>query len=326
MNVAFELRRRPEGRHAIALLFPGGDVAALLGLCGRLGLDPSGRTFAVAGGFLLKLDEPTPRPIPGAIRLRALAEDLYLPADAELVPRCSTTRPRVWRATGAWSSCPAAESSASTRAPRSTLRRCWSPGAAAPRLGALAPTRAARRADRGDHRRLAERVAGGRARLGRRRDRNGRAPARRIRPGLDAAGQGGPGRGQGDGPAGPDAGVQGVGGARRGLDRQGAGAGAPAERGPDRPAGRRPPRAAPRVSRGRPGSRPAPGLAAGRARRHARRRRLCRRPSAAARPLLCAQGLPGPPAARRDLAGRPGRHGRADPRVSQGGRAGPPPG
>ncbi|MBV8381466.1 MAG: tetratricopeptide repeat protein [Planctomycetaceae bacterium] len=86
MNVAFELRRRPEGRHAIALLFPGSDVAALLGLCGRLGLDPSGRTFAVAGGFLLKLDEPTPRPIPGAIRLRALAEDLFLPADAELVP------------------------------------------------------------------------------------------------------------------------------------------------------------------------------------------------------------------------------------------------
>ncbi len=86
MNVAFELRRRPEGRRAIALLLSGGDVAALLGLCGRLGLDPSGRTFAVAGGFLLKLDEATPRPFPGAIRLRALAEDLFLPADAELVP------------------------------------------------------------------------------------------------------------------------------------------------------------------------------------------------------------------------------------------------
>ena len=86
MNVSLALRRRPEGRSAIALLLPCRDVAALLGLCAGLGLDPSRRTFAVEGGFLVMLDEPTNRPIPGAIRLRALAEHLYLPADSELVP------------------------------------------------------------------------------------------------------------------------------------------------------------------------------------------------------------------------------------------------
>ena len=57
-----------------------------LNLCARLGLDPSGRVHDVAGGFLIKLDRPATGPVPGAIRLRSLARDFYLPVDAELVP------------------------------------------------------------------------------------------------------------------------------------------------------------------------------------------------------------------------------------------------
>ncbi len=61
-------------------------MSALLAVCTRLGLDPSGRVHDVAGGFLLKLDRPPTVPIPGATRLRALATDFYLPVDAVLVP------------------------------------------------------------------------------------------------------------------------------------------------------------------------------------------------------------------------------------------------
>jgi tetratricopeptide (TPR) repeat protein len=86
MKVAFQLRRRPGRGQAIALLLPSGDAEALLGLCSRLGLDPSGRVYPVAGGILLTLDDPTTRPTPGAVRLRALAANLFLPADAALIP------------------------------------------------------------------------------------------------------------------------------------------------------------------------------------------------------------------------------------------------
>jgi tetratricopeptide (TPR) repeat protein len=86
VNVAFYLRRRPEGRRAAAVLIPGRDAATVLGFCARAGLDPSGRVFPVAGGFVVVLDDPTTRPLPGAVRLRALADNLYVPADSELVP------------------------------------------------------------------------------------------------------------------------------------------------------------------------------------------------------------------------------------------------
>ena len=58
----------------------------MLPLCARLGLDPAGRVFAVAGGLLVTLDGPTPGVFPGAIRLRGLARNLLLPVDAELAP------------------------------------------------------------------------------------------------------------------------------------------------------------------------------------------------------------------------------------------------
>ena len=70
----------------MAAWLPGRDADALLEVCEGLGLDPTGRVFDVAGGFVLKFAAPTRRPIPGAVRLRALAEDLLIPADAELVP------------------------------------------------------------------------------------------------------------------------------------------------------------------------------------------------------------------------------------------------
>ena len=86
MRVDFQLRRRPEAEPAVAVWLPGRDAGALLDVCEGLGLDPTGRVFDVAGGFVLKFADPTRRPIPGAVRLRALAEDLLIPADAELVP------------------------------------------------------------------------------------------------------------------------------------------------------------------------------------------------------------------------------------------------
>lgn len=86
MNVAFRLKKSGSGHAALAALTPGRDAAALLSLCARLGLDPFGRVFQVEGGYLVTLDAPTRAPIPGAMRLRALATNLYLPADALLVP------------------------------------------------------------------------------------------------------------------------------------------------------------------------------------------------------------------------------------------------
>lgn len=84
--VAFELRRHRGGHAATAVFIASRDVEALLNLCARLGLDPSGRVHDLAGGFLIKLDRPATGPVPGAIRLRSLARDFYLPVDAELVP------------------------------------------------------------------------------------------------------------------------------------------------------------------------------------------------------------------------------------------------
>ena len=86
MNVAFRLKKSGSGHSALAALTSGRDSAALLSLCARLGLDPSGRVFQVEGGYLVTLDAPTRAPIPGAVRLRAMATNLYLPADALLVP------------------------------------------------------------------------------------------------------------------------------------------------------------------------------------------------------------------------------------------------
>lgn len=86
MKVAPHLCKRSVPGAAQALLLPSPEVEDLLALCGRLSLDPRGRIFAVAQGFLLKLAEPTTAAFPRTIRLRAATKNLYLPVDADLVP------------------------------------------------------------------------------------------------------------------------------------------------------------------------------------------------------------------------------------------------
>lgn len=86
MKVAFQLRRRAEVAPVTALLLPSHRAADLLDLLERVTADPLPRIHCVADGFLLKLPRPTEAAVPGAIRLRALAGDLLLPADADLIP------------------------------------------------------------------------------------------------------------------------------------------------------------------------------------------------------------------------------------------------
>jgi tetratricopeptide (TPR) repeat protein len=86
IQVPFHLRRKSVTEPAVALLVPSRAPRVVLEFCSRLGLDPSGRIFDVAEGFLLELERPATGPIPGAVRLRAVARALYVPVDAELVP------------------------------------------------------------------------------------------------------------------------------------------------------------------------------------------------------------------------------------------------
>jgi hypothetical protein len=86
MKVAFHLRRLPASEPATALLVPGEDVRPLFALCARLAMPSLPRIYAIKDGFLLKLGEPTTSAYPGTLRLRSLAEDLLIPANAELVP------------------------------------------------------------------------------------------------------------------------------------------------------------------------------------------------------------------------------------------------
>ncbi len=85
MRVAFQLRRRAEPAPAAALLLPSHQTADLLRLLARLG-EPPPRVHPVADGFVLKLHQPPREPPPGVVRLRALADNFLLPADADLVP------------------------------------------------------------------------------------------------------------------------------------------------------------------------------------------------------------------------------------------------
>jgi tetratricopeptide (TPR) repeat protein len=85
MKVAFHLRRRPEPGLASAVLLETDRVEALLDFAARLARHRSPTVHRVAGGFLVGLGEGSEPPV-GPIRLRNLAENLYLPVDADLVP------------------------------------------------------------------------------------------------------------------------------------------------------------------------------------------------------------------------------------------------
>jgi tetratricopeptide (TPR) repeat protein len=95
MKVPFTLHKTDRLAPVSAVLLLSENVADLLALCARIAgevpevarewpaLPP---IHAVAGGFLVKLGLPISASFPAAIRLRSLAANLFLPADAKLVP------------------------------------------------------------------------------------------------------------------------------------------------------------------------------------------------------------------------------------------------
>ncbi len=86
MKVPFKLHKRQEADAVRGLLLLGEGVGELLALWADLGCDPPPATFAVPGGYLLKLLEPSAHAYRRTIRLRRLSPDLFLPADADLLP------------------------------------------------------------------------------------------------------------------------------------------------------------------------------------------------------------------------------------------------
>ncbi len=86
MKTPFILHKRAEADPVRGLLLLSEEPADLLALFARLGRDPVPDAFAVAGGFLVKLTEATNHAFPQTIRLRCLSPDLFLPADADLLP------------------------------------------------------------------------------------------------------------------------------------------------------------------------------------------------------------------------------------------------
>src|SRR5262245_54767939 len=86
MKVAFRLRRRQTAEPAAALLLPSNRVEDLLALGVRLGGVPLPPVYALTDGFLVKRPASATEIPCGVLRLRALAADLFLPVDAELVP------------------------------------------------------------------------------------------------------------------------------------------------------------------------------------------------------------------------------------------------
>jgi len=86
MSVPVQVRRQEASQDADALFVPGDDAQAVLQLLVHLGLEPSPRLYRVAQGVLVKLDVPLRGAVPGALRLRALGPNLFLPADARVLP------------------------------------------------------------------------------------------------------------------------------------------------------------------------------------------------------------------------------------------------
>lgn len=83
MKLPFRLRRTQERRPVRALFLPG-DGRDVLVVCARLRLERFPKVYQVDGGFLLRA-APTGL-VPGVVHLGELAPNLYLLADADLVP------------------------------------------------------------------------------------------------------------------------------------------------------------------------------------------------------------------------------------------------
>lgn len=85
VEIPFRLKRRETPLPAAALFVPSADARSLLAVVAAVG----GRwpdLFAVADGFVVVPLGAVPPAIPGTIQLRRLAGELYLPADADLLP------------------------------------------------------------------------------------------------------------------------------------------------------------------------------------------------------------------------------------------------
>jgi tetratricopeptide (TPR) repeat protein len=89
MKVNFELKPRL-GRveEVAALLFFTTDLREVLQACSLLSIAPMGRVFVVDRGILLKIEGASSQvaAIPGTLRLRALAKNLFLPLQSNLTP------------------------------------------------------------------------------------------------------------------------------------------------------------------------------------------------------------------------------------------------
>lgn len=86
VGVPFRLIRRASPAPATAVLLTSAATPELVALVGRLNREVPPHVFAVAGGFLVVPEGVVPPVLPGVVRLRRLAENLFVPADADLVP------------------------------------------------------------------------------------------------------------------------------------------------------------------------------------------------------------------------------------------------
>ncbi|VTR97495.1 hypothetical protein [Tuwongella immobilis] len=84
--LTYTLRYREPTETALGLLLLGHSVVTLRAVLTRLGTHPWPGIFRVADGFLLRPAGGTRLTIPGTIRLRVVAERLWMPIDAELLP------------------------------------------------------------------------------------------------------------------------------------------------------------------------------------------------------------------------------------------------
>ena len=86
VDVPFRLTRRDQPAAADALLLVADGFGPLAAAIARWGTCPPAGVFAVAGGFMIVPGAESARSTTGAVPLRRLGGDLYVPADADLLP------------------------------------------------------------------------------------------------------------------------------------------------------------------------------------------------------------------------------------------------
>ena len=86
MKIPYALRPRPVREPATGLLVPGTRAQDVFDLVAHLRLAVFPAVFATSEGFLIKLPSPHERLLAGVICLRSLADNLFLPVGADLVP------------------------------------------------------------------------------------------------------------------------------------------------------------------------------------------------------------------------------------------------